>query len=75
MSSRDLSDGVMVSKGGFFFIAFFDKHIWMNYCNLSPFFYIKITLTLKDIMGMTREKTARLIPNAIQVCTSADKVY
>lgn len=24
---------------------------------------------------MTREKTARLIPNAIQVCTSAEKVY
>ncbi|KAJ0022920.1 hypothetical protein NQD34_015054 [Periophthalmus magnuspinnatus] len=32
----------------------------------------KITLILKDIMTMTREKTARLIPNAIQVCTSTE---
>ncbi|XP_044031668.1 protein Aster-C isoform X3 [Siniperca chuatsi] len=35
----------------------------------------KITLTLKDIMTMTREKTARLIPNAIQVCTSTEKFF
>ncbi|KAK7879013.1 hypothetical protein WMY93_030766 [Mugilogobius chulae] len=33
----------------------------------------KIILNLKDIMTLTKEKTARLIPNAIQVCTSADK--
>uniref|UniRef100_A0A3B4BLZ5 VASt domain-containing protein n=1 Tax=Periophthalmus magnuspinnatus TaxID=409849 RepID=A0A3B4BLZ5_9GOBI len=35
----------------------------------------KITLILKDIMTMTREKTARLIPNAIQVCTSTEKFF
>ncbi|XP_037613464.1 protein Aster-C isoform X2 [Sebastes umbrosus] len=35
----------------------------------------KIVLTLKDIMAMTREKTARLIPNAIQICTSTDKFF
>ncbi|XP_010770180.1 GRAM domain-containing protein 1C [Notothenia coriiceps] len=35
----------------------------------------KITLTLKDITSMTREKTARLIPNAIQVCTATDKFF
>ncbi|XP_041669984.1 protein Aster-C isoform X2 [Cheilinus undulatus] len=35
----------------------------------------KIILTLKDIVTMTREKTARLIPNAIQVCTSTDKFF
>ncbi|XP_078136453.1 protein Aster-C [Sander vitreus] len=35
----------------------------------------KITLTLKDLITMTREKTARLIPNAIQVCTSTEKFF
>ncbi|XP_032360349.1 protein Aster-C isoform X2 [Etheostoma spectabile] len=35
----------------------------------------KITLTLKDVITMTREKTARLIPNAIQVCTSTEKFF
>lgn len=35
----------------------------------------KIVLTLKNITTMTREKTARLIPNAIQVCTSAEKLF
>ncbi|XP_068437997.1 protein Aster-C [Clinocottus analis] len=35
----------------------------------------KIVLTLKDIMTMTREKTARLIPNAIQICTSTEKFF
>ncbi|XP_034562702.1 protein Aster-C isoform X2 [Notolabrus celidotus] len=35
----------------------------------------KITLALKDIITMTREKTARLIPNAIQVCTSTEKNF
>ncbi|XP_074549614.1 protein Aster-C isoform X1 [Halichoeres trimaculatus] len=35
----------------------------------------KIVLTLKDIITMTREKTARLIPNAIQVCTGSDKLF
>ncbi|KAJ4925636.1 hypothetical protein JOQ06_018361 [Pogonophryne albipinna] len=35
----------------------------------------KITMILKDITSMTREKTARLIPNAIQVCTATDKFF
>uniref|UniRef100_A0AAV2L3M2 VASt domain-containing protein n=1 Tax=Knipowitschia caucasica TaxID=637954 RepID=A0AAV2L3M2_KNICA len=35
----------------------------------------KIILNLKEIMSMTREKTARLIPNAIQVCTSSEKFF
>lgn len=29
---------------------------------------------LKDICSMTKEKTARLIPNAIQLCTDNEKV-
>ncbi|CAN9506301.1 unnamed protein product [Ophioblennius macclurei] len=35
----------------------------------------KIMLTLRDIRSMTREKTARLIPNAIQICTDAEKFF
>lgn len=34
-----------------------------------------LTVRLKDICSMTKEKTARLIPNAIQVCTDADKHF
>lgn len=35
----------------------------------------KILLNLKDITTMTREKTARLIPNAIQVCAGSEKFF
>ncbi|XP_041824627.1 protein Aster-C [Melanotaenia boesemani] len=35
----------------------------------------KITLALKNITSMSREKTARLIPNAIQICTSSEKFF
>ncbi|KAM4718285.1 protein Aster-C [Anableps anableps] len=35
----------------------------------------KITLSLKDITTMSREKTARLIPNAIQICTNTEKYF
>ncbi|KAK2859492.1 hypothetical protein Q5P01_004112 [Channa striata] len=35
----------------------------------------KIILALKDIVAMTREKTARLIPNAIQFCTDTEKFF
>ncbi|KAM4534214.1 protein Aster-C isoform 2-T3 [Odontesthes bonariensis] len=35
----------------------------------------KIALSLLDITGMSREKTARLIPNAIQICTGAEKFF
>ncbi|KAG7225022.1 hypothetical protein INR49_014477 [Caranx melampygus] len=36
---------------------------------------MKITLMLKDIMVMTKEKTARLIPNAIQISLSTEKYF
>uniref|UniRef100_A0A803JA53 GRAM domain-containing 1B n=1 Tax=Xenopus tropicalis TaxID=8364 RepID=A0A803JA53_XENTR len=32
-----------------------------------------LTVRLKDICSMTKEKTARLIPNAIQLCTETEK--
>ncbi|KAM6970430.1 protein Aster-B isoform 2-T2 [Aplochiton taeniatus] len=34
-----------------------------------------LTVRLKDICFMTKEKTARLIPNAIQLCTDTDKHF
>ncbi|KAJ4936016.1 hypothetical protein JOQ06_017540 [Pogonophryne albipinna] len=34
-----------------------------------------LTVRLKDICSMTKEKTARLIPNAIQVSTDTDKHF
>ncbi|XP_060539178.1 protein Aster-B isoform X1 [Pantherophis guttatus] len=34
-----------------------------------------LTVRLKDICTMTKEKTARLIPNAIQVCTDTEKHF
>ncbi|KAL8190860.1 UNVERIFIED_CONTAM: GRAM domain-containing protein 1C [Gekko kuhli] len=33
-----------------------------------------ISIALKDITFMTKEKTARLIPNAIQIATEGEKV-
>uniref|UniRef100_A0A3Q3VX28 VASt domain-containing protein n=1 Tax=Mola mola TaxID=94237 RepID=A0A3Q3VX28_MOLML len=45
-------------------------------CFYSPVFRgTKIALTLKGVTAITREKTARLIPNAIQVCTSTEKFF
>lgn len=35
---------------------------------------LQLTVRLKDICSMTKEKTARLIPNAIQVSTDNEKV-
>lgn len=35
---------------------------------------IQITIQLKDITSMTKEKTAKLIPNAIQISTDNEKV-
>ncbi|KAM6976453.1 protein Aster-C [Aplochiton taeniatus] len=35
----------------------------------------KILLTLRDICAMSREKTARLIPNAIQISTETEKLF
>ncbi|KAL2096197.1 hypothetical protein ACEWY4_008345 [Coilia grayii] len=34
-----------------------------------------LTVRLKDVCSMTKEKTARLIPNAIQVCTDTEKHF
>uniref|UniRef100_A0A3Q2PRV2 GRAM domain containing 1C n=1 Tax=Fundulus heteroclitus TaxID=8078 RepID=A0A3Q2PRV2_FUNHE len=35
----------------------------------------KIALSLKDVTSMSREKTARFIPNAIQICTNDEKYF
>ncbi|KAK5604024.1 hypothetical protein CRENBAI_024422 [Crenichthys baileyi] len=35
----------------------------------------KIVLSLRDITTMSREKMARLIPNAIQICTNTEKYF
>lgn len=34
----------------------------------------QITIQLKDVTSMTKEKTAKLIPNAIQISTDSEKV-
>ncbi|XP_057176627.1 protein Aster-B isoform X4 [Triplophysa rosa] len=34
-----------------------------------------LTIRLKDVCSMTKEKTARLIPNAIQLCTDSEKHF
>ncbi|XP_061072268.1 protein Aster-B isoform X1 [Conger conger] len=34
-----------------------------------------LTVRLKDVCFMTKEKTARLIPNAVQVCTDTEKHF
>ncbi|XP_059400406.1 protein Aster-B-like isoform X4 [Carassius carassius] len=34
-----------------------------------------LTVRLKDVCSMTKEKTARLIPNAIQLCTDGEKHF
>lgn len=34
----------------------------------------QITIQLKDIKCIKKEKTAKVIPNAIQVCTDTEKV-
>ncbi|XP_056155452.1 protein Aster-C [Lampris incognitus] len=41
----------------------------------NVFWGTKIILPLKDIIAVTREKTARLIPNAIQICTGTEKMF
>ncbi|KAL1006527.1 hypothetical protein UPYG_G00073450 [Umbra pygmaea] len=41
----------------------------------NVFWGTKIAVTLKDITAMCREKTAKLIPNAIQVCTESEKLF
>lgn len=50
---------------------------WVCVCvsnGVHLFVCLKLTVRLKDICSMTKEKTARLIPNAIQVCTDTEKV-
>lgn len=42
---------------------------------LSPLcLLVQITILLKDVTSMTKEKTAKLIPNAIQISTDNEKV-
>ena len=36
---------------------------------------MQITILLKDVTSMTKEKTAKLIPNAIQISTDNEKVF
>ncbi|KAA0714755.1 GRAM domain-containing protein 1B [Triplophysa tibetana] len=44
-------------------------------CFYSNIFRWETLCGLKDICSMTKEKTARLIPNAIQVCTDTEKHF
>ncbi|XP_014661543.1 PREDICTED: GRAM domain-containing protein 1B-like [Priapulus caudatus] len=46
-------------------------------CFYANIFRWETTLTIrnKDIQAMTKEKTARVIPNAIQICTPEDKFF
>lgn len=37
--------------------------------------YWQLTIRSKDIIRVTKEKTARVIPNAIQICTKEDKYF
>ena len=38
-------------------------------------FYSQLTITAKEITAVTKEKTARVIPNAIQITTNKDKYF
>uniref|UniRef100_A0A8C9V656 GRAM domain containing 1C n=1 Tax=Scleropages formosus TaxID=113540 RepID=A0A8C9V656_SCLFO len=41
----------------------------------NVFWGTTLMVALKNITAMTREKTARIIPNAIQICTEAEKLF
>ncbi|XP_010888338.1 protein Aster-C isoform X2 [Esox lucius] len=41
----------------------------------NVFWGTKIAVSLRDIKTMCREKTAKLIPNAIQICTESEKLF
>ncbi|XP_036414598.1 protein Aster-C [Colossoma macropomum] len=41
----------------------------------NVFWGTKIMLNMRDIASMSREKTARLIPNAIQIYTNTEKLF
>ncbi|XP_015250793.1 PREDICTED: GRAM domain-containing protein 1C isoform X2 [Cyprinodon variegatus] len=47
---------------------------WISFYS-NVFRGTKIILPLKDITSMSREKMARLIPNAIQICTNTEKYF
>ncbi len=52
-----------------------DSDFWRDWSRVEfVLFRVQLTVRLKDICSMTKEKTARLIPNAIQVCTDTEKV-
>lgn len=39
-----------------------------------PCAVFKISIQLKEVTCLKKEKTAKLIPNAIQICTESEKV-
>uniref|UniRef100_A0A3B5KNZ8 GRAM domain containing 1A n=1 Tax=Xiphophorus couchianus TaxID=32473 RepID=A0A3B5KNZ8_9TELE len=45
------------------------------YSNIFRWETTQITIQLKDVTSMTKEKTAKLIPNAIQISTDSEKHF
>lgn len=43
----------------------------LSHCPVLSF---KISIQLKEVTCLKKEKTAKLIPNAIQICTESEKV-
>ena len=37
--------------------------------------FIQVTIPIKDVTAITKEKTARVIPNAVQVSTDREKYF
>jgi len=65
-------------------IAFCFIYIWCCFLHFFKGCFVSRTLILtcwqltircKDIVKVTKEKTARVIPNAIQICTKDDKYF
>ncbi|MEQ2207508.1 hypothetical protein XENOCAPTIV_013655, partial [Xenoophorus captivus] len=57
------------------FLVGINKLRWFNAFSIKGIlFNSPITIQLKDVTSMTKEKTAKLIPNAIQISTENDKV-
>lgn len=64
--------------GGLLYVAFC-RYIYVI-CSFVMFcflynLYWQLTIRCKDIVKVTKEKTARVIPNAIQICTKDDKYF
>jgi GRAM domain len=39
------------------------------------FSFFQLTIRCKDIVRVTKERTAKVIPNAIQICTKDDRYF